>query len=230
MEIGKVVLNAVISFFFLFLIAKIMGKKQIAQLDFIDYIIGISLGSIAAQMSFDTEIPFYYFLIAMTVFTLLEIAMSLIGRKSAFLKNVIVGKPVILVQDGKLLYKNIKKTKLTINEFLSLCREKDYFDISDIAYCIFETSGKISILPKSGATPVVANNLDIKLPPATLSAEVILDGKVVDVALDDLNKSKDWLFGKLNIENDEQVKAIALATYDNTNDIFYVHPKDQPER
>ncbi|NCA68337.1 MAG: DUF421 domain-containing protein [Clostridia bacterium] len=229
MEIGKVIFNSVISFFFLFIIAKIMGKKQIAQLDFIDYIIGISLGSIAAQMSFDTEIPFYYFLIAMAVFALLEIGVSLIGRKSMFLKNVIIGKPVILVEDGKLLYKNIKKTKLTINEFLSLCREKDYFNINDIAYCIFETSGKISVLPKSGATPVVAENLDIKLPEATLSSDLILDGKVVDAALEDLNKSIDWLYDKLNIRDEQQISEIALATYDENKNVFYVHPKNQPE-
>ncbi len=229
MEIGKVVLNATISFFFLFIIAKIMGKKQIAQLDFIDYIIGISLGSIAAQMSFDTEIPMYYFLIAMSIFALLEIFVSLIGRKSSILKNVIVGKPVFLVQDGKLLYKNIKKTKLTINEFLSLCREKNYFDINDIAYCIFETSGKISVLPKSGATPVVAENINIKLPPATLSSDVILDGEIIQATLDDLNKTKDWLYEKLRIKDEQAVEAIALATYDELKDTFYVHPKDQQE-
>lgn len=229
MEIGKLILNATISFFFLFIIAKIMGKKQIAQLDFIDYIIGISLGSIAAQMSFDTEIPFYYFLIAMSVFAFLEIALSLIGRKSTLLKNVIFGTPTIIVEDGKLIYKNLKKTKLTINEFLSLCREKSYFDISDIAYCIFETSGKISVLPKSGSTPVVAENLNIKLPAASLSSDVVLDGKVVEATLRDLNKNIDWLFNKLNIKDEEQLKNIALATYDQNKDTFYVHPKDQPE-
>ncbi|NCA67414.1 MAG: DUF421 domain-containing protein, partial [Clostridia bacterium] len=173
MGISKVILNATIAFFFLFIIAKIMGKKQIAQLDFIDYIIAISLGSIAGEMAFETEIPFYYFLIGMAVFAALDIILSLVGRKFNFLKKIVIGSPVILIDKGKLLYQNIKKTKLSINEFLSLCREQGYFDITNIAYCILETSGKISILPIGEAMPVVAKDLNINLPPSSLSTDVI---------------------------------------------------------
>ncbi len=226
MEIGKVILNSTMAFFFLFIIAKIMGKKQIAQLDFIDYIIGISLGSIAAQMAFDTELPFYYFLIAMAMFALLDIILSLLGRKAMFLKKIVVGRPVALIEEGKLIYKNIQKTKLSINEFLSLCREAGYFDISDIAYCFFETSGKLSVLPKSEAMPIVAKDLNIKLPESSLSTELILDGKIVDAALAKIAKSREWLYQKINVENDEAIKNIALVLYDEDNDKFFVHPKE----
>lgn len=225
MDIYKILLNSTIAFFFLFIIAKIMGKKQIAQLDFIDYIIGISLGSIAASMAFDTQMPFYYYLIAMAVFAILEISMSLIGRKATFLKKIVVGSPIMLIDNGKLVYENIVKSKLSINEFLSLCRDKGYFNINDIAYCVFETSGKISVLPKSGFMPVVAKDIKITLPDSSLSSDLILDGKVVKSALEKLNKSEDWLYEKLNIQDKASIEDVALATYDENKDEFIVHPK-----
>lgn len=229
MDIFKVIINSVVAFIFLFIVAKVMGKKQIAQLDFIDYIIGISLGSIAAQMAYDTEIPYYYFLIAMAIFTILDMAMTLLGRKATFFKKIIVGSPVIFIKDGKLMYQNIKKTKLTINEFLSLCREQGYFNINDIAYCFFETSGKLSVLPKSEVMPVVAKDLNVKLSKSSLTYDVIIDGVIVNDALKELNKNKNWLFDNLNIQDKDALKDIALAFYDEDKNKFYVHPKELPE-
>ena len=102
-----VLIDSAVAFLYLFIISKILGKKQIAQLEFIDYTVGISLGSIAAEMATNTEVPFYFFLIAMTIFFALALLVAIIGRKNTFLKRLLKGKPATLVYDGKINYKEL---------------------------------------------------------------------------------------------------------------------------
>ena len=124
-EILKIVIFSIISVVYLFIISKILGKKQIAQLEFIDYVIGISIGSIAAEMATDlNETPFYHYLIAMTTFFLFDVLITFLGRKGFRLKNFLKGKPIMVIYEGKINYRNLKKSKLDVNELCSLCREK----------------------------------------------------------------------------------------------------------
>ena len=228
--IGKiywVVINSFTSFLFLFIISKILGKKQIAQLEFIDYVVGISLGSIAADWSFsDNEIPFYYFAIAMAMYFLLALAVSYIGRKTPLLKRVFKGKPVTLIYQNKIIYKNLKKCKIDINDLLSMLREKGYFDINDVEFAIFETSGELSILPKGNQRPVVIEDLTSKnIQPATLTNTLIVDGEISKSGLDTIKKNKAWLFKKMKIKDKKELKNIILATFDHENNKIITHYK-----
>ena len=224
-EILRILWTAALSFAALFVFAKLTGKKQIAQLEFIDYIMGISIGSIAAQMSVDPEIPYYHFLIAMGVYLAIDILMTVITKKSIYLRAFIKGKPLILIEDGKINYKNFKKSNLDISELLALCREKDCFELSAIAYCVFETNGKISILPTAKDSPLVSEDLKIDKPKPELSVEMVLDGKVIEHALKQENKTEQWLHKKLHIKNKKDLKEIIIASYDKAKDSFNVHYK-----
>lgn len=224
MEALRVVLTGAASFLALFIIAKIMGKKQIAQLEFVDYVVGISIGSIAAQMAVDGEIPQYHFLIAMAMYALLDFILNLLSRKCIKLRKVLQGTPLILVYDGKLIYENLVKSKLDLNQFLSLCREKNYFDVNDIAYCIFETNGQLSILPKANASPTTCGDMNLEKGKPALSIDFVMDGRIIENALREAGKDKQWLLEKLGI-SEEEVKSIALATYDRENDDIIVHRK-----
>lgn len=226
MEVIRVFLTAASSFLSLFIIAKIMGKKQIAQLEFVDYVVGISIGSIAAQMAVDSEIPHYHFLIAMGLYAALDFLANLLSRKSIKLRKFLKGKPLVLVYDGKLDYQNLVKSKLDINEFMALCREKDFFDINDIAYCLFETNGQVSILPKKEASPTTCGDLNLEKEPPALSIDFIMDGRIIEPALKEAGKDKKWLLQKLNIKDEEEIKSIALATYDRKNDTVIAHKKN----
>lgn len=157
----NVSLQSLMAFAILFIISKILGKKQVAQLEFSDYVVGISIGSIAAAMAVEPDIPFYHFIIAMVLFGGLDLFLTLIARKSNFLKSAIKGRPLIIIEDGKLNFKNIKKSKLDLNEIMAQCRNKGYFYIENISYCIFETSGDFSVLPKSKSRPLIAKDLGI---------------------------------------------------------------------
>lgn len=226
-DIYKTLLNAVVAFLVLYIISKIMGKKQIAQLEFVDYVIGISIGSIAAEMTFDNTRPMYVFVLAMLVFAVLEIIITLLSRKAVFLKQLFNGSPLILVEEGKINFGNLKKSKLDVNELLALCRTKDYFDLNDIAYCILEINGQLSILPKGFAAPIVSQDIKTEFEMPSLSCDVIIDGKIIVEALKQINKTTDWLLEKINITNKKDIKDIALAQYDEAKDKITLHYKNK---
>ena len=221
----RVIINAVLAFLTIFIISRLEGKKTIAQLQLIDYVVGITIGSIAAEMTFSEEIPFYLFMLAMAVFLVLSLFVSFIERKANILKFILRGKPDVVIEDGKINVQALNKSKLDVNELLALCRQKNYFNIDDIAFAVFETNGELSILPKSNKTPVVVENMSIQLPKASLSSDVIIDGKVVDACLKDLNKDKKWLLEKLQIKDEKEIKNYILVIYDDANDELICHKK-----
>ena len=226
-DIYWVIINSFISFIYLFIISKLLGKKQIAQLEFIDYVVGISLGSIAADMSVETQAPFYHALIAMTIFFFLAFLVAIIGRKNTFFKRILKGKPSVLIYEGQIDYKELAKCKIDINDLLSMLREKDYFDISEVAYALFEPSGKLSVLPKGEFRPTVAQDIGKNvIRKSKLTNVVVSDGKISYSGLNEIKQDKNWLFKKLNIATKKQLKQIILATFDN-EDGFKVYYKNK---
>lgn len=221
-------INSFSSFVFLFIISKILGKKQIAQLEFIDYVVGISLGSIAAEWSFADDRPFYYYAISMAVFFLLALLISIFGRKNTFLKRLFKGKPLTLIYEGKVLSHNLDKSHIDVNDLLSMLREKGYFNPSDVAYAIFETSGQLSVLPKGSQKPVVLEDVDAhSVKPASLTNVLVVDGKVSKSGLNKLGKSVEWLLLKLKLERESELKNIILAIYDDKTNKITAHYKTE---
>ncbi|MBQ8323513.1 MAG: DUF421 domain-containing protein [Clostridia bacterium] len=227
-EIYWVFINSIVSFGFLFIISKLLGKKQIAQLEFIDYAVGISLGSIAAEWAVGTERPFYYYAIAMLIYFLLAIGIALLGRKNCFFKKLFKGKPVTLIYEGEIVYDGLVKSKIDANDLLSMLREKGYFDIADVAYAVFETSGQLSVLPKGNQKPVVIEDVDKrKIKQASLTNTLVVDGEISKSGLSELKKDKAWLFKKLRVKNRRELKNIILATYDEETKKINVHYKNK---
>lgn len=227
-EIYWVIINSFLSFCFLFIISKILGKKQIAQLEFIDYAVGISLGSIAAEWAFSSERPFYHYAISMSIFFVLAFVIAIIGRKNSFLKRIFKGKPVTLIYEGKILAEGLNKSKIDVNDLLSMLREKGYFDPNDVEYAIFETSGGLSVLPKGSQKPVVIEDIDKrKIKAASLTNVLVVDGVVSGSGLSEIGKTREWLFKRLQIKNKSDLKNIILAIYDDENNKINVHYKNQ---
>lgn len=223
----KLIIFSFVAVVYLFFVSKILGKKQIAQLEFIDYVMGISIGSIAAEMATDTgETPFYFYLIAMTVFFLVDLAITFVGRKGPALKHFFKGRPITVIYDGKFDYENLKVSKLDVNDVLALCREQGYFDITQVAYAVFETSGKLSVLPKSPYKQVTAEDMGVKLPPASLPCILVVDGKISYSGLNEINKTAEWLKAKTDLD-DKTMKNVLLATYDNESDEVNVQLKEE---
>ena len=225
-EVIKVLLFSIGSIAFLFVLSKLLGKKQVAQLTFVDYVIGISLGSIAAEVATDTETPFYYYLIAMAIFFIFAILLSIVGRLTPWLKHILKGKPSTLIYNGKVQYNQLKRSHLDINDLLALCRERGYFDINNIAYAILETNGQLSVMPVGSEKPVVVSNFDIEVEQASLTNYLIVDGRVSFSGLSEINKDCNWLYKNLNINSKEDINQIILASYNEKLKKFDVHYKD----
>ena len=217
-EIVKVLLFAALSYVTLFVISKLLGKKQLAELDFIDYVTGISIGSIAAEMATETEMPFYYYLIAMGIFFLFDLAVTLLGRKANFFKRFLRGVPLVLIDKGEVDFAALNKSKIDFYDLVGLAREQGYFDLEDIEYAIFETNGELSILPTDEARPVKREDVSgIPSEPAQMVNYVVVDGQISGYALKQLNRDKKWLRSKL-AEEDVELSKVLYATYDELTD------------
>ncbi len=225
--IVKVVIFSLSSVVYLFVLSKLLGKKQIAQLDFIDYVMGISIGSIAAEMATDTsQNPFYYYIIAMGIFFLFDVFVTLIARKGTGLKHFFKGKPATVIYEGKLNYKALNKCGIDVNDVISMCREKGYFNINDVAYAVFETSGKLSVLPKGHMRPTVAEDLrQLNIEQASLPIYLVVDGEVSYSSLSEIDKDEKWLMEKLQINSTKELKQILLAIYDEQTRQVVLHKK-----
>ena len=136
MDLIKVFFTSLLSVAALFVITKIMGHKQMAQLDFFDYICGITIGSIAAELATELEAPWKP-LVALVIYGGISVLLSLTTHKFPRTRKFINGSPTILMNDGKLNRENLKKAKLDLSEFMVLCREQGYFDLNDIQTAIF---------------------------------------------------------------------------------------------
>ena len=212
MEIIKVILTALLSVASLFIITKIMGHKQIAQLDFFDYVSGITIGSIGAELATELEKP-YKPLIALAIYGLASLLLNLLAHKIPRTRKYINGTPTILMNDGNLYRKNLKKAKLDLSEFMLLCREQGYFDLDEIQTAIFEHNGKLSILPKAANRPVTPDDLKITAKATHIGVEVIMDGRVMGENLSRMGRDVNWLTKQLNIQGCKDAKEIFLGIY-----------------
>ena len=171
MDFIKVILTSLLSVAALFIITKMMGHKQVAQLDFFDYVIGITIGSVAAELATELESPWKP-LVAMIIYGGASMLLNILAHKLSKTRKYINGTPTILMSDGKIFRENLKKAKLDLSEFLLLCREQGYFNLSDIEMAVFETNGKLSVLPRSENRPLTPDDVNLKPKPASIPCAV----------------------------------------------------------
>jgi len=225
MEIIKVILTALLSVASLFIITKIMGHKQVAQLDFFDYVSGITIGSIGAELATELGKP-YKPLIALAVYGLASLLLNLLAHKIPRTRKYINGTPTILMNEGKLYRKNLKQAKLDLSEFMLLCREQGHFDLDDIQTAIFEHNGKLSILPKAANRPATPDDLKITAKATHIGVEVIMDGRVIGDNLSRMGRDVNWLTKQLKIQGCEDTKEIFLGIYRPEEDKLTIYPND----
>lgn len=160
----------------LFCFARIMGKKQISHLSFFDYTVGISIGSIAAAFSVDRRIPLHDGIVSLAVWAFVPLLFSFLSIHSLTARKILDGSPIILVQNGRIMEKNLKKSRFTVNDLLEELREKDIFNIAEVNFAILETNGKLSVLKNDPGGQIAQK------PPETY-ANLIIDGKLMDESL-----------------------------------------------
>lgn len=226
MEVLQVILASLFSAVILFLIAKVIGHKQVAQLEFFDYITGITIGSIAAELATTLDKPWWKPMISMLIFGLITVALSVITRRFARSRKFINGTPTIVMNDGKLYRENMKKAKLELSEFLLLCRQEGYFNLNDIQTAIFEYNGKLSILPVSTKRPLNPEDMELNPKPEHIGTEIIMDGRVMDDNLKRKGLNDDWLQKELKKQSYKSAKEIFLGICYDENQLTLFPMKD----
>ena len=199
LDILKTALASFFSIIILFILAKIMGHKQVAQLDFFDYIVGITIGSIAAELSTELENPEKP-LIAMVIYGAVSTALNLISSHFPKTRKYINGAPSIIFDNGKLYYKNLKKAKLDLSEFMLLCREKGFFNLGEIQTAVFENNGKLTVLPTAESRPATPRDMNLAPEKEQIFTELIMDGRIMGENLKRLGKDEIWLKNVLKKE------------------------------
>lgn len=212
-DIINIMIRSFIAMTTLFFMTKLLGKKQVSELSLFDYVVGISIGNFASEMAINLEADFFNALSAIIIFGLFAFLISLLTMKSLKLRKFFIGVPTILVQNGKMVYDNMKKTKFDVNDLLEETRGNGYFDLSEIEYAILEANGKVSFLPKGEYKPVTVKDMNLKIEKQGLCANVIIDGNIMNDNLNNIGKDEEWLLHELKIMGKE-VSNILLATID----------------
>ncbi len=218
MDLLNIVWTSIGSVVVLFILTKLMGYREVSEMSMFDYINGITIGSIAAEMATDLE-KFEEPLIAMVVYSLIVIGISYASNKSIKIRRFIEGKPIILMNNGELFYNNFKKARIDVDEFLSQCRNSGFFDTSQIQSVILESNGKFSILPKADYRPSTPSDLQIKVAPESLVVTVIIDGVVMTENLKHSGNNQKWLEKQLHAKGFKDASEVFLATCDNENNL-----------
>lgn len=217
-ELGKICIASLVSYAAMFLSAKVIGRKQISQLDFLDYITGITIGSIAAELATDLE-NVWKSLTAMIIYAAVTWLMSIINLRRARSRKFLNGTPTIVMDGGRLFRENMKKAKLDLSEFMVMCREQGYFNLADIQTAIFEYNGKLTILPVTARRPVTPADMNLSPPQEALFAEVIMDGRILDENLHRMGLDAKWLKKRLRDQGIQDVRSVYLGLCDEKHNL-----------
>lgn len=212
MNLSELLFRIATGFITLFILTRIIGRKEISQMTFLNFVSGIAVGSIAADFIINEDTPLRDGVIALLVWTFLTLIIDLVDIKFNRARIVTMGKPLIIIKDGKIQEKELKKGRLDLDNLRIMLRQKNIFEIAEVEYAIFETNGSLSVLPKESNQTVTKSDMNIstinKYPIAT---EIISDGKIISKNLSKLNLNKDWLNQELNQSGVNSIEDIFYA-------------------
>ncbi|MBA9028163.1 DUF421 domain-containing protein [Peribacillus huizhouensis] len=188
-----VIVRSLLFLAILFLVTKWLGKKQISQLSFFEYVIGITIGSIGAEVVTGLEQSIYLGVLSILTFAVIPFIANLISLKSKSFRDFIEGKGTVLIKDGKVMEENLKKERYTIDELLELLRKDNVFQVADVEFAVLEATGDLSVLLKKENHPLTAKDLHMAVAPIKEPQAVIMDGKILNEPLSTAGKSRLWL-------------------------------------
>jgi uncharacterized membrane protein YcaP (DUF421 family) len=224
-EIIKVIFSSFASLLSLFILTKIMGNREMSQLTMFDYASSIALGSIAGEMAVMSTGSVLEPFVAMIVYSVFALFISLSTCKSILLRRFFEGQVVLLYQKGQIFEKNLLKVRLDVDELLSICRISGYFDLNEIHTVYMEINGKISVLPIAYHRPSTPNDFNLTPLQPQPMANVIIDGKIMSDNLKSTGKNKKWVEKQLENNHVKNIKEVILATYDTQKDKLNIYLK-----
>lgn len=227
MSILNIIALSLGSLIALFILTKLMGYRQVSEMSMFDYINGITIGSIAAEMATSLEKDWWLPLTAMIIYALAAILLSYISVKSIAARRIISGKPLILMDHDTVYEKNLLKGKIDLSEMLLQCRVNGYFNLSDLQTILLEPNGRMSFLPKSDKRPVTPKDMSLVPEQDFLVANVIIDGHIIKKNLQHAGKDIQWLNKQMHAQNIPNLREVLLATCDMHNQVTFYQKTHQ---
>ena len=228
MQAGTATLTTLLSIGVLFLLTKLMGFKQVSQITMFDYVVGITIGSVAAELAIHPE-EFVPPLTALVIYGVTAVVISLVTDKSLKARSVVSGKPLILLEDGIIYRDNLKKARLELSEFLTYCRIGGWFDLNQLQTAVLEHNGVVSFLPKESARPATPGDLSLSPEQSQLQIPFVMDGKLLPENVQRAGKEASWVIQTLQRQGHTNLEEVLLALWDGGEKltVFPMEPKKQ---
>ena len=227
-EITQVFTHSVLVFFLLLVLTRLIGKKFLAQMTFFDFVTGITIGTIGGAYV-TTETKGLYVLISPILLTSLVILTGYITFKYTSARKLIEGEPLVMIQNGKIFEKNMKKIRYNMDDLMMQLREKDIFDFGEVEFAVLEPHGKLSVLKKSQNLPLTPKDMNMSTNYKGISSEIIRDGKIVAQNLEQNNLSHEWLYNELASRKIINIRDVFLATLSSDGNLYVDLKKDNLE-
>lgn len=209
-DIIEIIIQTFLAFFTILFLTRLLGRQQIKQLTFFEYINGITFGSIAGTLATDLDNRTYEHLIGLLLFGILTGVVSYITMKKRSFQKVVEGEPVLVIQNGKILEKNLKRIRYSIDELNILLRDKDIFSAEDVKYGLLEINGDISIMKVDNKRDVTIEDLQGINNPDSLQTELVIGGQII---YENLRKK--------NLTGKSFMEMLTANGINNLNDVFY---------
>jgi uncharacterized membrane protein YcaP (DUF421 family) len=216
-----VLIRTIILYLLVILSMRLMGKKQIGQLEPFELAIAIMISELASLPMQDTRIPIMHGVIPIVTLLVLQTILALIQLKSEKMRAILSGKPSILVKSGKIDILELKKEKFNINDLMEELRLQGYYNLEDIEYAILETSGQLSVIPKTELSNVTKSDLKLSVTQDSLPITLILNGRINKENLKIINKDENWIKEQLKKNKISSIKDVFLALMDSKGKFYY---------
>lgn len=213
--------RSVIIYILVVIAVRIMGKRQIGELNPHELVITILISSVATVPLQDNSMPLTNSIIPILIFVALEVLGSALSMKSLWFRNLIQGKPIIIIKDGKLQQKDLKRLRFTIDDLMDSLRRQDIFDISQVAYAVVETNGNLTVQKKAAYMPLTSLDMNLPKQEAAMPITVVIDGKPVSEYFGSTKYSQAEI-EKLVKGTGVDIKDILLMTVDINSNTFYI--------
>lgn len=226
-ELTKAISYPIIIYIILIVLARIIGRKLLGQLTFFDFVSGITLGTVAGSFV-TTEVQGYYVILSLAIFTIMVILSGYITLKSMTIRNLIIGKPITLIKNGKIYEENMKKIRYNQDILMMQLRERDIFNLEEVVDAILEPHGRLSVLKRSKDQPVTLKDLNIFTPNKGLPTDLVKEGRILEHNLRKHNISHEWLFNQLSAKSVQRIEEVFLASLSSEGKLFIDVISDNP--
>lgn len=218
-DIFKVLWHTVFTFIMLVLLSRIIGKKLLSQMTFFDFVIGIVMGTVAGAFVV-SEVQGIWVMLSPPILTVLVLATAFLTVKSLPARKLLEGEPVVVIQNGKILEKNMLKLRYHLSDLEMQLRERGVFNISEVEFAVLEPHGYLSVLKKSQNLPVTMKDLGKPTRYKGMASEIILDGDVMEQNLKQNNLSFGWLYDELRKRGIERITDVVYANLQTDGTLY----------